>query len=151
MSNHTDRMALTMLNKAKRKKRKAIPDNWKASTRKGLLAKDNRAEQRIEGLLKEAGFEYTREAPMACRTNTYFLDFRVETIWGNVCIEVDGAQHMTPEGQAKDRVRDADIFETGRYVSIIRLSWRKALDMGPEIAELIRWSAMQKGACVLLY
>ena len=57
------------------------------------------------------------------------MDFVVEVGYARVGIEVDGGKHMDPIGQAKDRVREKALFDSGEVTHVVRFSWARALAM----------------------
>ena len=143
----------TRLIKASRNKRKrsSIPSAWAMGNRGKLMVKDNRAEAAVEAALIAAGVLFTRESPIRCNGNEYFMDFAAETDRGIVCIEIDGRPHLSAAGQAKDRKRERDILSAGEAIVIVRLSWPVALKCDYRIIDTVTWASWAPGSVILLY
>lgn len=109
---------------------------WTNDTREKLKSKRNDAEHKIKGLLNGSRVHFYRERPIIANCRHYFIDFLVTSIRGDfgrkvirVAIEVDGGYHFTPEQQAKDRIKDADLLTHERVNSVLRISAEKAMAM----------------------
>src|SRR3989304_1296751 len=79
------------------------------------------AERKLWSTLRggQAGVKFRRQVPY----RRYILDFYSHE--AKVNIEVDGGQHYTEEGTAKDRMRDADLRADG--IEVMRFSDRDVL------------------------
>ena len=147
-----ERQATRLIKAAKNKrKRSSIPSAWAMGNRGKLVAKDNRAEAAVEAALIAAGVLFTRESPIRCNGNEYFMDFAAETDRGIVCIEIDGRPHLSAEGQAKDRKRERDILSEGEAIAIVRMSWPVALKCDHSIRDTVKWASCVPGSVILLY
>ncbi len=119
---------------------------WAKSNRAGLLAKDNRAEERMHELLKTLPLNFERERPIGVNGRVYFMDFLVTSTKKRrklrVCIEIDGKHHA--HQQEYDRQREADLLSTCRVWSVLRMGWGTAMRItGPELMDLI--TGMERG------
>jgi very-short-patch-repair endonuclease len=79
------------------------------------------AERKLWSVLRanQAGVKFRRQVPH----DRYVLDFYSHEAKLN--IEVDGSQHYTEEGRAKDRLRDAELRRQG--IAVMRFSDRDVL------------------------
>jgi very-short-patch-repair endonuclease len=70
------------------------------------------AERKLWSILrnKRLGVKFRRQVPY----DLYILDFY--SVKAKLVIEVDGAQHFTPEGNRRDEIRDADLRSDGLEV-----------------------------------
>lgn len=117
-------------------------DTWSKETRVGLLGKTNNAEEHIDNILSELPMRFRREHALNVEGKKYFIDFLVTSLKVpggrnqkvRIAIEVDGGYHYTPEQQAKDRQKEADLMATCRVWSILRIDARRAVKM--DVVEL---------------
>jgi very-short-patch-repair endonuclease len=74
------------------------------------------AERKLWSLLRNnrLGVKFRRQVPY----DLYILDFYC--VKAKLVIEVDGAQHYTPEGKRRDKMRDADLRRDG--LEVLRFS-----------------------------
>jgi very-short-patch-repair endonuclease len=79
------------------------------------------AERKLWSILRgsQADVKFRRQVPY----RSYILDFYSSEVKLN--IEVDGSQHNTEEGMAKDRIRDAELQADG--IEVMRFSDRDVL------------------------
>lgn len=133
------------------------PDPWMQKAREVLKAKDNPGEKAMRRLLQGSRVSFFRERPIVANGRKYFIDFLVTSIKGDngrekirVAIEVDGGYHFTPEQQAKDRKKDADLLTHCRVWSVLRISSDKAMTMTrPQLREYLL--SRQRGSVAFVY
>ena len=112
-------------------------DKWTKDTRAKLLGKRNDAETHMVELLRQCNILHHRERPIQVDGKKYFIDFHVQSFKEprerlRVALEIDGTYHFTPEQQAKDRTKDADLLKCSRVWSILRIRWDVVLGMDSE-------------------
>jgi very-short-patch-repair endonuclease len=79
------------------------------------------AERKLWSILRgrQALVKFRRQVPY----RSYILDFYSQE--ARIDVEVDGSQHYTEEGMAKDRIRDAELEADG--IEVMRFSDRDVL------------------------
>lgn len=138
--------------KSQPKKKRSIPSGWAMGNRRNILAKENKAEDRIAEILTGCGHDVIREFICVADGKDRFVDFVVKINDAVVGIEIDGGQHMTTKGQGADRKREAALMKSGEITSFVRLSWRVALmhDQA-DVMAMVLFASHHRGSVVLRY
>jgi very-short-patch-repair endonuclease len=89
------------------------------------------AERKLWLLLRNnrLGVKFRRQVPY----DLYILDFYC--VKARLVIEVDGAQHHTPEGKRRDKIRDADLRSDG--LEVLRFTNAEVLTNSEGVEQLI--------------
>ena len=89
------------------------------------------AERKLWSLLRNnrLGVKFRRQVPY----DLYILDFYC--VKAKLVIEVDGAQHYTPEGRRRDKIRDADLRSDG--LEVLRFTNADVLTNGEGVVRVI--------------
>jgi very-short-patch-repair endonuclease len=84
---------------------------------KELTKKATKHELIFYKYLKDLHYKFKFQEPIVTKNNVlYIVDFLLE---GNLCIELDGSQHLTKEGRKKDNLRTRRLKKEGFH--LIRL------------------------------
>lgn len=119
--------------------------------RERLLAKDNRAEDRVCAMLTKLGLEFTREHRIRVGKKVYYVDIAVTVPdIGLVAIEVDGSQHFTADGQYADRQREQKIIGGGWVIGILRLDWATTMRITHSTL-MAQLQCLRMGGVLLMY
>lgn len=84
---------------------------------KELFKNKTKWETSLYTTLKDLHYKFKFQEPIVTKNNVlYIVDFLLE---GNLCIELDGSQHLTKEGRKKDNLRTRRLKKEGFH--LIRL------------------------------
>jgi very-short-patch-repair endonuclease len=89
------------------------------------------AEKKLWSLLRNnrLGVKFRRQVPYDC----FILDFY--SVEARLVIEVDGAQHYTPEGKRKDKMRDDELRSDG--LEVLRFPNEEVLENEEGVEQVI--------------
>jgi very-short-patch-repair endonuclease len=92
------------------------------------------AEIKFSSLLKELDIDYIEQYIILTNTKFFIADFYIPTL--HLIVELDGSQHYTEEGKAKDKRRDGMLKDFG-FNKVLRFENKEVFNLSSQILKEI--------------
>lgn len=103
---------------------------------KELKNRATKAEMILFNALIDAEIQFEFQKPVASRRRLYILDFHIQMIGKNLCVECDGDYHTTKKQKKKDNIRSNYLRSIG-YI-VLRFSNEEIINNVASVVENIK-------------